>query len=118
MHQHIRHSLYYRVCSALAATLLLSLAAFSAARAADEAAAPPPVVEGAENIVITGQRPGVLRQLMNDFILEIGDPVASARGYARWRDRLCVGVYNLPDSKVAQYIADKITITALDVGLK
>jgi hypothetical protein len=52
------------------------------------------------------------------LIIEIGDPVSSNRGYARWRDRLCVGVYNLPDGKIAQYIADKITIVALEMGMK
>jgi hypothetical protein len=55
---------------------------------------------------------------MEDFIIEIGDPASRGRGYARWRDRLCVGVYNLPDQTVAQYIADKITVTALESGLK
>lgn len=77
----------------------------------------PPGDDDIENIVVTGQRPAVLRQLMGEFIFEISQP-SMGRGYARWRDRLCVGVYNLPDSKMAQYIADKITITALELGLK
>lgn len=81
--------------------------------------APEPVVgDEVEDITVTGQRPGVLRQLMEDFIVEIGDPASDNRGYARWRGRLCVGVYNLPDARIGQYIADKITLVALDVGLR
>src|SRR5690606_26001909 len=74
--------------------------------------------EDIENIVVTGQRPGVLRQLMENFIVEIGTPSSPGRGYARWRDRLCVGIYNLPDQSAAHYIADKITLTALELGLR
>src|SRR5690606_17965745 len=74
--------------------------------------------ENIESIVITGRRPGGLKKLMLDFVISIGDPASTARGYARWRGPLCVGVYNLPDQTLAQYIADKITITALELGLK
>jgi hypothetical protein len=70
-----------------------------------------------DEMVITGQRASVMRKLMNDFIIEIGEPASSARGYARWRHPLCTGVYNLPQ-ETAQYVADKLTITALELGLK
>lgn len=69
-----------------------------------------------ETIVVTGQRPGVLKALMMDFILEIGDPATRGRGYARWRDPVCVGVYNLPNRSVAQYIADRISLIALETA--
>lgn len=88
------------------------------ARAAVAAEPSPAAAANIENITVTGQRPDVVRQLMEDFINEIGDPVSTSRGYARWQDRLCVGVYNLPDAKTAQYLADKITLVALDTGLK
>jgi hypothetical protein len=70
-----------------------------------------------DEMVITGQRASVIRKLMNDFIIEIGEPASSSRGYARWRHPLCTGVYNLPQ-ETAQYIADKMTIVALELGLR
>lgn len=73
--------------------------------------------ENIESIEIIGQRQDFLRYKMQDFILEIGEPVSSSRGYARWQGRVCVGVFNLPDQAIAQYIADKITVTALELGL-
>ena len=97
--------------------LLPACLAFSASEP-DQSESQPPGGDDIENFVVTGRRPGVLRQLMDDFIVEIGTPSSPNRGYARWRDRLCVGVYNLPDQSAAHYIADKITLTALDVGLK
>jgi hypothetical protein len=98
--------------------LLLPAGLAFSASGLDEQERQPAASELIETIVVTGQRPGVLKKLMQDFILEIGVPASSNRGYARWRDRLCVGVYNLPDQTMAQYIADKITLTALEVGLK
>jgi hypothetical protein len=74
-------------------------------------------IETIESIDVIGQRPDFQLRKMEDFILEIGEPVSNSRGYARWQGRLCVGVFNLPDAAIAQYIADKITVTALDVGL-
>jgi len=102
----------------LVASLLLTAAFATAADGTDETELRLPAGEDMEDIVVIGQRPGVLRRLMFDFLVEIGDPVSSSRGYARWWDRLCVGVYNLPDQRVAQYVADKITIAALEVGLR
>lgn len=100
------------------ATLVLAATATLSAGAPVERAPEPIVADDVEDITITGQRPEVLRQMMEDLIIEIGDPVSSGRGYARWRESLCVGVYNLPDAKIAQYIADKITVVALEVGMK
>jgi hypothetical protein len=71
-----------------------------------------------EDIVVTGQRSDALRQRMENFIVEIGMQASDSRGFARWNSRLCVGVFNLPDARAAHYIADKITITALELGLK
>lgn len=102
----------------IAFLLLLATEPAFAASAPDEPEAQPPAGEDIVSVVVTGQRPGVLRRLMEDFILEIGDPASRSRGYARWRDQLCVGVFNLPDQVVAQYIADRITLTALENGVK
>ncbi|MEY4640739.1 MAG: hypothetical protein RLZZ227_733 [Pseudomonadota bacterium] len=74
--------------------------------------------EDIEDIVVTGRRPEALRQLMLDFVVAIGDPVSTQRGFARWRDDVCVGVHNLPDQRIAQYIADKISLVALEVELE
>lgn len=79
---------------------------------------PIPDVEDAEYIVITGQRRKDIRRLMLDFIVEIGDPVSRNQGYARWRKDVCVGVHNLKDRETAQYVADRISLVALEAGLK
>jgi hypothetical protein len=76
------------------------------------------VDSGIEEVIVTGQRPRELRTLMMDFIGEIGDPVSRDRGFARWRDNICVGVHNLSDRDIAQYVADRISLIALEVGLQ
>ena len=49
----------------------------------------------------------------------IGEVVARppARGFARWYRRVCVGVHNL-EASAAQYVVDRISKLALDVGLE
>jgi hypothetical protein len=104
------------------ATLLLTAALASAlpciAAAAASETAPVPTGDDIEDITVTGRRPEAVRQMLLDFVVEIGDPVSSQRGFARWRDEVCVGVHNVPDQRVAQYIADKISLIALDVELE
>jgi hypothetical protein len=111
------------------ATTLLSLAAtfslsanlaWSAEATAAQAEPAPATSEDVENITVTGQRPDVLRRQMMDFVLEIGNPIGGGfgRGYARWRDKVCVGVHNLTNTVAAQYIADRISAIAADVGLE
>lgn len=77
-----------------------------------------PVGKEIVGIVVTGRRPAELRRFMSDFIVEIGVPASRGRGYARWRDPLCVAIYNLPNQPVAQYIVDRISHVALEAGLK
>jgi hypothetical protein len=89
-----------------------------AAGAPTEPAPVPELGDDVEDIIVTGQRRGVLRKLMLDFIIEIGDPVSRDRGFARWRDDVCVGVHNLVDRAAAQYVADRISLAALEVGLE
>lgn len=57
-----------------------------------------------------------LRFYIREFVEEIAAP-ARTRGYARWRRRLCVGVHNL-ENTAAQYIVDRISSLALEVGLE
>lgn len=65
-----------------------------------------------EDIEVTG-RP--LDQLINGFIDEVAAP-ARRRGLARWDDRVCIGAANL-QRDVAQYIVDRVSTVAEDVGL-
>jgi len=72
-----------------------------------------------DEIIVRGRR---LEDIENDLRIHvhdfIGEVVATppGRGFARWHGRVCVGVYNL-ESRAAQYIADRISRLALDVGL-
>src|SRR5688500_7739634 len=83
-------------------------------------AAPVPIVDDdVENVIITGRRPEgmTLKDYMLDFIAEIGDPTSDNHGYARWRDDVCVSVRSLRDAKAAQYVVDRVSSIALEVGL-
>jgi hypothetical protein len=66
-----------------------------------------------EDITVTGRR---LDEATQQFVREVGAP-ARGRGLARWRDGICVGVANL-QSDSAQYIADRVSTVARDIGLR
>lgn len=66
-----------------------------------------------EDITVTGRR---LDEATTEFVREVGAP-ARGRGLARWRDGVCVGVANL-QPEVAQYIADRVSTVAQDLGLR
>jgi len=72
-----------------------------------------------EEIIVRGQRLSEiefdLHAYIRDFLEEVAAP-ARARGYARWHRDVCVSVTNLP-GEAAQYIVDRISAAALDVGL-
>jgi len=57
-----------------------------------------------------------LRIYIRDFI---GEVVAKppGRGFARWHRDVCVGVHNL-EASAAQYVVDRISKLAVDVGLE
>lgn len=96
---------------ALAVALMLSAPDQAAQAPLQDPAASAPV--DLEDIVVDG-RP--LEQIARAFVGEVSAP-ARGRGMARWRDGLCVGVANLqPD--LAQYIADRVSTVAEDLGLK
>jgi hypothetical protein len=108
-----------RFAIALLSTAFCVLA--NAAAAAAESAEPQPApAADVENITVTGQRPALIRRQMMDFVVEIGDPVGGSfgRGFARWREKVCVGVHNLTDANASQYIADRISSIAIEVGLR
>lgn len=109
-----------RLATALLAALLLFTDEAMPASAPARPDPLPAVGEDVDNVVITGRRPeGVsLQKFMLDFIAEVGDPTSDDNGYARWRNRVCVEVRNLNDINAAQYVADRISTIALEVGLK
>ena len=105
----------------LLATLLLAEAA------AQEPAAQTPQADGAgaapqavDEVIVRGRRlediEDDLRIYIRDFI---GEVVARppGRGFARWDRDVCIGVLNL-QANAAQYIVDRISSLALDVGLE
>ena len=66
-----------------------------------------------------GQRMSELRAELEKFVLEFVNKVtapAAGRGYARWHRYLCVGVNNLR-ADAAQYLVDRISKEALELGL-
>ena len=73
-----------------------------------------------EEIIVRGQRLSEiefdLRLYIREFLDEVAAP-ARARGYARWRRSVCVGVHNL-ENEAAQFVVDRISAAALDVGLE
>jgi hypothetical protein len=85
-------------------------------RAPPESAAP----AVGDEVIVRGRRlediESDLRLHIQDFI---GEVVATppGRGFARWHRAVCVGVHNL-ESSAAQYVVDRISSLALDVGLE
>src|SRR5690606_25264014 len=73
-----------------------------------------------EEVVVRGRRLDEiefdLHLYIRDFLEEVTAP-ARTRGYARWDRRVCVGVHNL-ENTAAQYIVDRISSLAVDVGLE
>src|SRR5690606_17545073 len=73
-----------------------------------------------EEVVVRGRRLSEiefdLRLYVTEFLEEVSAP-ARTRGYARWQRRVCIGVHNLANA-AAQYIVDRISSLALDVGLE
>lgn len=71
-----------------------------------------PVVD-LDDVIVEG-RP--LEDMTRDFVNEVSAPTRN-RGLARWRNGICVGVANL-QTDAAQYIADRVSTVAQDVGLR
>lgn len=73
-----------------------------------------------EEVVVRGRRleeiEADLRIYIQDFLEEVTAPVRT-RGYARWHRAVCVGVHNLENAR-AQYVVDRISKLAIDVGLE
>jgi hypothetical protein len=108
---------------AFAVAVLLSVRVGAQDAPQDTAASARPKAESqqpVEEIVVRGRRmsdvEAELRKYVQDFVGKVAAP-AAGRGYARWHGSVCVGVHNL-QKDAAQYIVDRISQAALDVGLE
>ena len=113
--------LYRLVPLPLLATLLLA-----EAEAQQPAAQPPQTDVGgeappaADEVIVRGRR---LEDIEDDLRIHIRDFIGEVvakppgRGFARWDRDVCIGVLNL-QANAAQYIVDRISSLALDVGLE
>jgi len=73
-----------------------------------------------DEVIVRGRRMSEIDLELRKFVLEFVDKVAApaaGRGYARWNRRVCVGVHNL-QKDAAQYLVDRISLQAEDVGLE
>ncbi|MEA3473637.1 MAG: hypothetical protein U9R70_09450 [Pseudomonadota bacterium] len=66
-----------------------------------------------EDVIVNAQR---FEDAAEQYVGAVADP-AGARGLARWRDGVCIGVINLR-ADVAQEIADRLGDTARGLGLQ
>ena len=104
----------------LATLLLAEAAAQEPAAEAPQAAGAGEAPQAADEVIVRGRRlediEDDLRIYIRDFI---GEVVAKppGRGFARWDRDVCIGVLNL-QANAAQYIVDRISSLALDVGLE
>ena len=104
--------------SALAIGLAISLSPAQATptQTQSQPASPSSVgsVTQVDDVVVSGQG---LRDLVNEFVGEVGAPANAGRGLAKWRGAVCVGVINFRN-EVAQYIADKVSDEARTLGVR
>lgn len=73
-----------------------------------------------ETVVVRGQRLSEIEFDLPRYVIEFIEEAAAparGRGFARWHRNFCVGVHNLAEEP-AQYIVDRISALALDVGLE
>jgi hypothetical protein len=73
-----------------------------------------------EEVVVRGQRMSEIEDDLRIYIRDfVGDVAATprGRGFARWQRSVCIGVHNLK-ADAAQYIVDRISSLALEVGLE
>lgn len=109
---------------ALAAVLTTLLTAAAWAQqpppAADGATAEADASQPVDEVIVRGRRlediKSGLRIHIRDFIGEVVRK-PPGRGFARWDRNVCVGVHNL-EPGAAQYVVDRISKLALEVGLE
>jgi hypothetical protein len=105
-------------CSSVGLLAVLLIAPVLGQQPASERAAEAPDV--GDEVVVRGQRMGGiedgLRAEIGKFIGEV-TATPAGRGFARWDGRVCIGVHNL-ESTAAQYIVDRVSQVALEMGLR
>lgn len=109
----------------LAAGLLVTMlpSSIALAQGASEESESRPAPESAqadETVIVRGQRLGEIEFDLPRYVIEFIEETAAparGRGFARWHRNFCVGVHNLADEP-AQFIVDRISALALDVGLE
>ena len=105
-------------CSSVGLLAVLLIAPVLGQQPASERAAEAPDV--GDEVVVRGQRMGEiedgLRAEIGKFIGEV-TATPAGRGFARWDGRVCIGVHNL-ESIAAQYIVDRVSQVALEMGLR
>ncbi|MGD8340793.1 MAG: hypothetical protein PVH89_08415 [Gammaproteobacteria bacterium] len=72
-----------------------------------------------EEVIVRGQRMSEIEFDIDVYIQDFLDEVVAlppGAGYARWHRSVCVGVHNL-ETTAAQYLADRISRLAAEVGL-
>lgn len=113
---------------ALASMSLLTMQASAQDAATDAEARSQPSAESArgeqgralEEVVVRGRRMSDIELDLRIHVREYVGEIATSppgRGYARWHRSVCVGVHNL-ERTAAQYIVDRISQLAVDVGLE
>src|SRR5262245_18445075 len=109
-----------KLCLAALAVLLCAAAASQEAPPAAPAPAASDDSQVFDEVVVRGRR---LEDIKSDLRIHIRDFIGevvrkpSGRGFARWYRTVCVGVHNLEPSS-AQYVVDRISKLALEVGLE
>lgn len=95
------------------------LLAVTSAQVFAQAAADAPNETVGDEIIVRGRRMSEidsnLRIEIDKFVTQVAAP-APERGYARWHRDVCVSVQNL-ERTAAQYLVDRISRLAADVGL-
>lgn len=113
----------FAMAALLSASALLTAPASAQDRASDTAApsrSQDPSPGTLDEIEVRGRRMSEiefdLRRFVLDFVLEV-TARPPGRGYARWQNRVCVGVHNLGAS-AAQYLVDRVSQLAMQLGLE
>jgi hypothetical protein len=102
------------------ALLAVQLSAQPVAPERPVTAAQPEPPEAIDEVVVRGRRMSEVEADLRIFVRDfIGEVIAlpPGRGYARWHGSVCIGVHNL-EQTAAQYIVDRISELAVEVGLK
>jgi hypothetical protein len=106
--------------AAVLTTLLTVPATAQESPEADAATAEEDASQAVDEVVVRGRR---LEDIESDLRIHVRDFIGEVvrkppgRGFARWYRKVCVGVHNLEPS-AAQYVVDRISKLALEVGLE